>query len=421
MTEVGKRQILLDGFLMCWGMGTWLGVNGIFVQLPLLVEQLPEGWALPTSMVLFVQFANLGPITYGLLRRFLPNGSDRYYIFVLLTTGMLALTLNAFLYDRTAMIGSTERSVAFLLLTFFTALVGCTSSVLFYPYMRTFRDMYLATYLVGEGLSGFIPSILALIQGVNGEPECLPSEDGTSLVPHFPPPLFSSTVFLLLLASLAAISLISFININFLKRFDSERVSLVPVSEEADKEVQEKVEQESFLSRRWLSVMLFMIVLNAFNNGVLPSIQSYSCMPYGTRAYHLSVTLGNMANPTACLAGIWLKPMPVKFLAAMLTVNLVPMGYLVATALLSPAPPLQNEVIGEILIVFCWTMVYAVVSYARMWVYGWARRGGARGMRVIGGVTQLGSASGSMVLFVLVNFTNLFTQPERCPAISKIY
>ena len=28
------------------------------------------------------------------------------------------------------------------------------------------------SYLVGEGLSGFVPAIAALIQGVGGNPEC---------------------------------------------------------------------------------------------------------------------------------------------------------------------------------------------------------------------------------------------------------
>ena len=35
-----------------------------------------------------------------------------------------------------------------------------------------FRETYLNSYLVGEGLSGFIPSVAALIQGVGGNPEC---------------------------------------------------------------------------------------------------------------------------------------------------------------------------------------------------------------------------------------------------------
>ena len=38
--------------------------------------------------------------------------------------------------------------------------------------MGVFKDIYLNSYLVGEGMSGFVPSIAALIQGVGGNPYC---------------------------------------------------------------------------------------------------------------------------------------------------------------------------------------------------------------------------------------------------------
>lgn len=340
-----RRRALLDILMMGWGMGTWLGVNGVYVQLPLLVETLPEGWALPSSMVLAVQLGNSGMLAYVLLTRLRPQGSDVPYIYGLLLVGTCALLLNSFLYDRTAVIGKRERSVAFLACTFLVSLVGCTSTVLFYPHMRHFRDIYLVTYLVGEGLSGFIPSILALVQGIGGEPECLPSADNSTLIPHYPLPGFNSTVFLLLLGMLSAISLISFTLINNWKAFKSEKI--VPTADTNE----ERVEQSSVMSMRWMLVLLLMAVMNALYNGLMPSIQSYSCMPYGTKTYHLAVTLSAMANPSACLAGVWLRPLPGKFLGAVLAVSTAPLVYIVTTAVLSPTPPLQHRVVGEALVV----------------------------------------------------------------------
>lgn len=344
---VVNRNIPLDVLMVCWGIGTWLGVNGLYVQLPLLVERLPEGWALPSSMVIAIQLANVGMLLYALLHKLLPKSSDAPYIYGLLGIGTLALLLNAFFYERTLVLGGSDRSVAFLALTFFAALVGCTSSVLFYPYLRHFRDVYLATYLVGEGLSGFLPSILALIQGVGGEPECLPTGTNGTLEAHYPPARFDSMMFLIILSALSATSLVSFIIINNFKGFDSERVVLAAV----DKEEEATLPKESLVSTPWMAVLVLMAVLNALNNGVLPSIQSYSCMPYGTRAYHLAVTLGAMANPAACLAGVWLRPVPAKVLGAALTVIAVPLSYILATALLSPSPPLQHSAGGETLVV----------------------------------------------------------------------
>ncbi|CAK1601442.1 unnamed protein product [Parnassius mnemosyne] len=406
-----QRRVALDVLLACWGLGTWLGVNGLYVQLPLLVERLPEGWTLPSSMALAVQLANVGLVLYAVLRRLCPRVSDAIYIYGLLSIGTLALTLNAFLHTATAPVGGTDRSVAFLTLTFFAALVGCTSSVLFYPYLRHFRDVYLATYLVGEGLSGFIPSVLALIQGVGGEPECVPSADNSTLVALYPPPRFDTLAFLLVLGGLSALSLVSFTSVHNLRAFDSERVAQASL----EKDDEATAPKESLVAGRWLVVLSLMACLNALSNGVLPSVQSYSCMPYGVRAYHLAVSLGAMANPAACLAGVWLRPLSVRALCALLSALTLPLAYILATALLSPEPPLQHATGGVLLIVVSWVVTSAGVSYARMWVYGWARRGGARGMRLCGAVTQAGSATGSLLLFLLVNYTRLFTQPAACP------
>lgn len=68
-----------------------------------------------------------------------------------------------------------------------------------------------------------------------------------------------------------------------------------------------------------------------------------------------------------------------------------------------------------ILQVVSWVLVSGLMSYARMWVYGWARRGGARGMRACGAATQVGSAIGSLVFFFIVNIAQAFRQPDACP------
>lgn len=411
-----QRLVSLDALMACWGLGTWLGVNGLYVQLPLLVERLPEGWALPSSMALAVQLANVGLLIYALLRRIRPAASDAPYVYILLVIGTTALTLNAFFYTYTSFIGENEHSLAFLILTFFAALVGCTSSVLFYPYLRHYREIYLATYLAGEGLSGFIPSIMALIQGVGGDPECLPSEDNSTLIPHFPPPRFGTDVFFLILAGLSALSFVSFMAVDNCSLYKSERVSTTEKKEEV---VEEEPIQSSLCIRRWISMFALMALLNAISNGMLPSIQSFSCMPYGATAYHLAATLGAMANPAACLAGVWLRPVSERVLRFMLLLTLPPLAYILTTALMSPYPPLHDHPAGVALVVISWVMVSALVSYSRMWVYGAAREGGTKAMRVCGVFVQVGSALGSLLFFLLVNYTQLFTQSQPCPSLAK--
>lgn len=64
--KLSNRRLLVDLLALMFGLGAWIGVNGIYVQLPLLVNVAPEGWSLPAHMVMLVQFANLGPILYTL-------------------------------------------------------------------------------------------------------------------------------------------------------------------------------------------------------------------------------------------------------------------------------------------------------------------------------------------------------------------
>lgn len=64
--KLSNRRLIVDLLALMFGLGAWIGVNGIYVQLPLLVNKAPEGWSLPAHMVMLVQFANLGPILYTL-------------------------------------------------------------------------------------------------------------------------------------------------------------------------------------------------------------------------------------------------------------------------------------------------------------------------------------------------------------------
>ena len=80
-------------------------------------------------------------------------------------TGTISSFLLSQFWDETTIIGGVEHSTWLFVLVFFLSLVDCTSSVLFLPFMAIFRDIYLNSYLIGEGLSGFIPSIVALAQG----------------------------------------------------------------------------------------------------------------------------------------------------------------------------------------------------------------------------------------------------------------
>lgn len=153
--------------LVCtFGMGSWVAINGIWVELPLLVTELPEGWYLPSYLTVVIQLANIGPLLVTLLHHFQPSClSEVPIIFTVLGVGTLACTLFAFLWNVTSWVLDGHHSIAFMVLTFFLALVDCTSSVTFLPFMSRLPAHYLTTFFVGEGLSGLLPALVALAQG----------------------------------------------------------------------------------------------------------------------------------------------------------------------------------------------------------------------------------------------------------------
>ncbi len=77
-----------------------------------------------------------------------------------------------------------------------------------------------------------------------------------------------------------------------------------PVSEE-QVQVEKQPPAPAFWTQRNIYLLSLLAVSNALTNGVLPSVQSFSCLPYGRMTFHLSVVLGNMANPLACFLAMF--------------------------------------------------------------------------------------------------------------------
>ena len=121
-----------------------------------------------------MQVANIGPITYGLLRHCLATPPPQHVsIVAVLGVGAAASLGLVLAWDLTSIIGGQQRSTGLFVSVFLLSLVDCTSSVLFLPYMASFKQTYLNSYLIGEGMSGLVPAIAALAQGVSGNPQCV--------------------------------------------------------------------------------------------------------------------------------------------------------------------------------------------------------------------------------------------------------
>lgn len=332
---------LLTHLLAClFGMGSWISINGLWVELPLIVPQIPEGWYLPSYLSVLIQMANVGPLFVTLMHRFRPGAlKETAVIYVIVGLGTVASFLLGFFWKETVVVGGAPRSVALLCLTFFLSAVDCTSSVTFLPFMMHLKPQYLTTYYIGEGVSGLLPALVAMIQGV-GVVHCINSTQSLNhtlnssnssvmfdLRAQYQPANFSAEVFFFFLSAMMLVCLVAFLLLNYHPSVAREHPNgryTNGVKENSQKN-RTWAEQKPMMdpygptnqkrrsgfgtgSYSWVQVFYIFVILawaNALTNVVLASVQSYSCMPYGNNAYHLSATMAAVSNPLACFIAMF--------------------------------------------------------------------------------------------------------------------
>lgn len=371
---------LLTHVLAClFGLGSWVTICGIWVELPLLVPQLPEGWYLPSYLSILIQLANVGPLCVTLAHRLRPGKlNESALIYSIVSLGAVATFLMAFFWSQTVEVGGVHRSLPLFVLAFLVSAVDCTSSVTFLPFMNRLPPVYLTSYFVGEGLSGLLPALVALAQGVgvmhcvnattlrhaslpgnaSWEPSTqteltvLSANNSTAewdsslvsnasvltdvagsvgLVPLYQPASFSAKAFFFFLTAMMLVCLGAFLLLNCLPCVPREPS---PSSNGSRGRKASKAEQTFMISsassklrsnRRfgtgrysWPEIVYIFVVLawaNALTNAVLPSVQSYSCLPYGNVTYHWSATMAAVANPVACFIAMFFPRRSVIFMS----------------------------------------------------------------------------------------------------------
>ncbi|XP_023691021.2 solute carrier family 52, riboflavin transporter, member 3-A [Paramormyrops kingsleyae] len=436
---------LLVHLLACtFGLGSWVAINGLWVELPLIVNRLPEGWDLPSYLTVIIQLANVGPLLVTLMHKFCPGRlKERLVIYVILAVGVAACFLLPAFWTKTSVMLGSPHSTAFLVITFFLSLVDCTSSVTFLPFMMQLPAKYITTFFIGEGLSGFVPGLVALAQGV-GIAKCVnvtlspnsTTSNTSTIQTQYLPPNFSTEIFFFFLAAMMVLSLIAFVLLNRvprtceLSRENLAAESVVSVSDglnspevlTAPSDGGPAEPGQSWLrllkpaySRHQFAFIYFLVIwVNGLTNGVLPSVQTYSCMPYGNVAYHLSAALAAMANPVACVIAMFLPKRSLVFLGLLCLLGTAFGSYNMAMASLSPCPPLQGSAAGEALIVISWVLFVGALSYVKVMLGVILRDHSHSALVWCGAAVQTGSLLGALIMFPLVNVYHVFRAGDFC-------
>lgn len=313
--------------LIClFGLGSWVAVNGLWVELPVLVKDSPEGWNLPSYLAVIVQLANVGPLIYAIGNHFAPKKvHEKTAIPFIVSIGAVACALLGFYWNKTSYIGGHKHSTALFILSFFLAIVDCTSSVVFLTFMSLFPSFYLSALFVGETSSGLLPAFVALGQGIGSGSGSYNTTNATNSSSHqhtakddglkFGPEGFFFFLFSIMVV--CGLAFLALIYLPVAKRQHVMKITLKNAhTKESDDETQPLCQdfpkparsghdptttQDSNVNPKHsgyqavrdeidLKIIFLLCIqawINCLSNGVLSSIQAYASEPYGEKTYHL--------------------------------------------------------------------------------------------------------------------------------------
>ncbi|XP_059251358.1 solute carrier family 52, riboflavin transporter, member 2 [Mustela nigripes] len=431
------RQLWTHLLVALFGMGSWAAINGIWVELPVVVKDLPEGWSLPSYLSVLVAVGNLGLLVVTLWRRLAPGKSERAPIQGVQALSIAGTALLAPLWHHVAPVTGQPHSLAFLTLALVLALACCASNVTFLPFLSHLPPPFLRSFFLGQGLSALLPCVLALVQGV-GHLECLPSPtNGTLWLPHDFPERFPASTFFWVLTALLVTSAAAFQGLLMLLPTPPSaptggpgsglraRAPAVEEEEEASP-LQESpsraaratpspdAETQRLLSVHRACLLGLLAVTNALTNGVLPAVQSFSCLPYGRLAYHLAVVLGSAANPLACFLAMGVLCRSLAGLGGLCVLGVLFGAYLMALAVLSPCPPLVGTSTGVVLVVLSWVLCLGALSYVKVAASSLLHSGGRPALLAAGVAIQVGSLLGAVAMFPPTSIFHVFRSGTDC-------
>ncbi len=383
--------------VIVFNLASWIDLNAVWTEMPLLVNRLPEGWELPAYFSLIINGGKIPLIAYVILKKIMKDNLQEYpFVYAIIVIGVICLFVTAFVWDRTSIIAGKEVSLAVMIPTFILASVDTLSSVVFLPYLSRFGARYITASFVGEGINQLLPAVIGIIQGVGEIPDCrnhtivtynetaMLNSTSYQIVPIYPDPTFSVQTFFVVISGIMVLSGIAFALIHHLPHFKKKRLTsqnqsaitgedvkktnkLDPGESNGIPDVEDSAASPAHLhtgpnepmdvtlQRISRGDFLFCLVLITWGYcvmlGLMPGVQSYSALPYGNRAYNLSLRLGLAVNPITSFLALFVYTRSKVRISVLSTCGTAATIYQVILACYSPHPPLKGTAEGEALVV----------------------------------------------------------------------
>ncbi|CAF0969462.1 unnamed protein product [Adineta ricciae] len=425
-------QHVCYALIVILNLSTWIDLNSVWIELPLIYNSTPEGWTLPSILSLIINLANIFPIIVVLIRlRLRERFSEIPYIYTIIIVGVVACLAIGLFWKETLYIFGAQRSYALITAVFALGILDCTSSLVFCDYMRHYKVKYLHAMFLGESFTATIPTLLAVVQGIGGEAKCIQYNSTSPFEPVYSEPRFSVSVFFFLIMGIIIISLVAFVILR-----TSPIVGLAGAEERINKE--ECIETCEMLLKfgedtpaiRKLSITIpksmtrkeFVIIqwFNVINSGILygclPTITTYSMLPYGQRAFYYCSILYPLAYPLAAMLAWFRQTISIFWVSAGSIIGCFICGFIIFIACQSPCPIWADTTHGGVIMVLAWFSSTFILAYVRIAsgnnikLY-WKKESG---LFYFGFTVQTGIIFGVLPFFLIINVFNLLKDRKPC-------
>ena len=422
--QYNKTFYITAFLLVIFALSTWLDINGVWVELPLIVNEAPEGWTLPSYLTLAIALSNIGPLIIMLFKIiFRERLNERIFIYIEIFVGIISCALIAEYWNRRTYFAGQERSIFFIILVFLLGTLDTTSTVTYADYMKRYNSKLLNALYLGESLTSLIPSILASIQGVGGEAVCREN----STYPEYSSPRFTVQVYFWVFVGLILLSLLAFLLLEYTSIAEQYQTTFtygspqiansdeIPMSSEP---ISIALREDFSMTKQSYYALLFIgFVSSIILFGILPSIGTYAVLPYSQRAYYISSILLPISNPLSVLIGLLVRSILKFTLICVLFAFAIGVSiYVIVVSFLSPCPPLHDSVGGGILVISCYFLAHLCMYYVRLVIGNRIRQEYQResGLFWYGAASQMGSLVGAIPMFLLINVFNVFKSRNVC-------
>jgi riboflavin transporter 2 len=310
-------------------------------------------------------------------------------------------------------------------------MLDCTSSLVFCDYMKRLKAKYLHAMFFGESLTATLPTLIALIQGVGGEVRCIKNNQTLLIEPIYSEPRFSVSVFFFLVTGIIGISLIAFVILRW--------TSIVKLANAKDKN-HRKNDIESFeillkngeivsksrklslstpnsmTKKQFFILQSFNVINSAILFGCLPTLITYSLLPYGQKTFYYCNILYPISYPLSVFLGFIYPTLSTFWVIIGSLFGWLTCFFIIIVAFQSPCPIWADTLHGGIIMTAAWFISSLVLAYIRVCSgnrikLAWSKRSG---LFHFGLSVQMGIIFGVLPMYLVINVYELLKDRQPC-------